>query len=133
MGKWAALLLLLLALAACTADNSRTVTLVADGQTRMLVTDALTGEPLFGKVMVEGIEHPVFTDPDVVAAIPGLDLMLEQAKTVVNRPRVPWYYAFSTALQEELHFALTQQKEPQQAMDDAYDRTLEVKQEYEAA
>jgi len=75
----------------------------------------------------------LFTDPDVVAAIPGLDLMLEQAKTVVNRPRVPWYYAFSTALQEELHFALTQQKEPQRAMDDAYDRTIEVKAEWEAA
>jgi multiple sugar transport system substrate-binding protein len=73
----------------------------------------------------------LFTDPDVVEAVPGLDLMLEQAKTVVNRPRVPWYWDFSTALQEELHFALTQQKEPQQAMDDAYARTLEVKDEYE--
>ncbi|UCC65740.1 MAG: extracellular solute-binding protein [Anaerolineae bacterium] len=74
----------------------------------------------------------LFTDPDVVEAVPGLDLMLEQAKTVVNRPRVPWYWDFSTALQEELHFALTQQKEPQQAMDDAYERTLEVKEEWEA-
>ena len=74
----------------------------------------------------------LFTDPDVVEAISGLDLMLEQAKTVVNRPRVPWYWDFSTALQEELHFALTQQKEPQQAMDDAYERTMEVKAEAEA-
>jgi multiple sugar transport system substrate-binding protein len=76
---------------------------------------------------------PLFTDADVVKAVPGLDLMLEQAKTVVNRPRVPWYYDFSTVLQEELHFALTQQKEPQQAMDDAYERTLEVKAEWEGA
>jgi multiple sugar transport system substrate-binding protein len=75
----------------------------------------------------------LFTDPDIVEAISGLDLMLEQAKTVVNRPVVPYYWDFSTALQEELHFALTQQKEPQQAMDDAYERTLEVKEEWEAA
>jgi multiple sugar transport system substrate-binding protein len=74
----------------------------------------------------------LFTDPDVVEAVPGLDLMLEQAKTVVNRPRVPWYYDFSAALQEELHFALSQQKEPQQALDDAVERTLEVKAEAEA-
>jgi len=73
----------------------------------------------------------LFTDPDVVEAISGLDIMLEQAKTVINRPRVPWYWDFSTALQEELHFALTQQKEPQEAMDDAYERTLEVKAEWE--
>jgi len=43
MGKRAALLLLfLLALAACASDSSRTVTLVADGEARTLVTDALT-------------------------------------------------------------------------------------------
>ena len=52
MGKWAALLLLLLALAACTADNSRTVTLVADGQTRTLVTDALTVRDLLAEAAV---------------------------------------------------------------------------------
>jgi multiple sugar transport system substrate-binding protein len=75
----------------------------------------------------------LYTDPDVVAAVPGLDLMLEQAKTVVNRPRVPWYYGFSAVLQEELQMALTKQKEAQQAMDDAYERTLEVKDEWESA
>jgi len=74
----------------------------------------------------------LFTDPDVVEAITGLDIMLEQAKTVINRPRVPWYWDFSVVLQEELHFALTQEKEPQQALDDAYERTLAAKEEWEA-
>nr|HID12639.1 DUF348 domain-containing protein [Anaerolineae bacterium] len=42
MGKWIALLLLLLSLAACVPAGSRTVTLVVDGETRTLATDALT-------------------------------------------------------------------------------------------
>lgn len=41
MSKWATLLLLL-SLAACAPAGSRTVTLVADGETRTLTTDALT-------------------------------------------------------------------------------------------
>jgi hypothetical protein len=32
---------------------------------RGIVTDSLTGEPLWAKVTVEGNAHPVFTDPDV--------------------------------------------------------------------
>jgi len=42
MGKWTALLLLLFSLAACVPDSPRTVTLVADGETRTLATDVLT-------------------------------------------------------------------------------------------
>jgi len=42
MSKWVILLLLLLSLAACASESSRTVTLVADSETRTLATDALT-------------------------------------------------------------------------------------------
>ena len=42
MVKWVVFLLLLLSLAACVPDSSYAVTLVADGETRMLATDALT-------------------------------------------------------------------------------------------
>jgi len=72
---------------------------------------------------------PLFKDPFVTAAIPGLDVMLEAGKHVVNRPRVPWYYKFSDALQVELHKALTRAKSPKQALDDAVSKTLEIKRE----
>ena len=52
MGKWAALLLLLLSLAACVPDGSRTVTFVADGETRSLATDALTVRDLLAEASV---------------------------------------------------------------------------------
>jgi multiple sugar transport system substrate-binding protein len=74
----------------------------------------------------------LFTDPDIAATVPGLNLMLEQARTVVNRPCVPWYRELSAALQEELHSALIRRKTPQEALDDAYKRTLRVKAEWEA-
>ncbi len=64
--------------------------------------------------------------------LPGLDTMLEQAKKVVNRPRVPWYYEFSTALQVELQNALTPKKPAQQALDDAVSKTKEIKARFEA-
>jgi len=51
MGKWATLLLLL-SLAACAPAGSRTITLVADGETRMLATDALTVRDLLAEVGV---------------------------------------------------------------------------------
>jgi hypothetical protein len=42
MGKWIVLLLLLLLLAACVPDGTPVVTLIADGETRTLNTEALT-------------------------------------------------------------------------------------------
>jgi len=52
MGKWAVLLLLLLSLAACGSDSSRTVALVADGETRTLATGALTVRDLLAEAGV---------------------------------------------------------------------------------
>ncbi|RLC73998.1 MAG: hypothetical protein DRI81_14460, partial [Chloroflexi bacterium] len=42
MCKWSAFLLFLLSLAACASGSARAVTLVADGETRTLATEALT-------------------------------------------------------------------------------------------
>ncbi len=52
MGKWAALLLLLLSLAACVPNSPRTITLVADGETRSLATEALTVRDLLAEAGV---------------------------------------------------------------------------------
>jgi len=52
MGKWVALSLLLLSLAACVPDSARTVTLVADGETRALATEALTVRDLLAEAGV---------------------------------------------------------------------------------
>ncbi len=52
MGKWAVLLLLLFSLAACVPDSSRTVTLIVDGETRVLATDALTVRDLLAEAGV---------------------------------------------------------------------------------
>ncbi|MGQ9630103.1 MAG: extracellular solute-binding protein [bacterium] len=70
---------------------------------------------------------PLYSDPEVIKAVPGIDLMLEQGKHIVNRPRVPWYYEFSAALQVEILNALVRKKTPQQALNDAYKKTLEIK------
>ena len=73
----------------------------------------------------------LYEDPSVTDAIPGLDVMLESGKQVVNRPRVPWYYKFSDALQLELHKAMTRVKSPENALDDAVTETLKIKREAE--
>jgi hypothetical protein len=53
MGKWVALaLLLLLTLVACAPESARTVTLVADGKTRTLATEALTVRDLLAEAGV---------------------------------------------------------------------------------
>ena len=73
----------------------------------------------------------LYEDPSVTDAIPGLDVMLESGKQVVNRPRVPWYYKFSDALQLELHKAMTRAKSPENALNDAVAETLKIKREAE--
>lgn len=72
----------------------------------------------------------LFKDPEVVRAVPGLDQLLEQAKYVVNRPRVPWYHDFSTMFAVDLNSALAGRMTPQEALDDAYAKTMEIKANY---
>lgn len=49
MSRWFALLLFVLSLAACVPESGRTVTLVADGETRTLTTEALTVRDLLAE------------------------------------------------------------------------------------
>ncbi len=72
----------------------------------------------------------LFKDPEVVKAIPGLDLMLDQAKFVVNRPQVPWYHDFSTMFAVDLNSALAGKMSPAGALNDAYQKTLQIKANY---
>ncbi|MGA2975851.1 MAG: extracellular solute-binding protein [Spirochaetia bacterium] len=74
---------------------------------------------------------PLFTDPDVVKAVPGLDLMLDQAKYVVNRPRVPWYGDFSTMFAVDLNNALVGNMSAADALNDAYTKTVAIKAKYQ--
>ncbi|PNR99569.1 hypothetical protein X928_07005 [Petrotoga miotherma DSM 10691] len=71
-------------------------------------------------------ENPLFKEK-----VRGADKMLEQAKYVVNRPRVPWYLEFSPILAEELHKALTLQEEPQTALNNAAQKAVEIRNEWE--
>lgn len=47
-----------------------------------------------------------------------------------NRPSLVWYNEFSDALQVEVQNALTQSKTPQQALDDAQAKALEIQKKY---
>ncbi len=73
----------------------------------------------------------VIGSTEVKAAIPGLEELLEQGETAVNRPQVPWYHEWSSMMQVELQNALTQKKSPKQALDDAMDKTLKLMKENE--
>lgn len=75
----------------------------------------------------------VLNDPEVQAGVPGLEDMAKQAEYIVNRPIVPWYHEFSVKFAEKLHEALTLQKSPQEALNEAVEETLKIKSEYEEA
>ncbi|NPV80335.1 MAG: extracellular solute-binding protein [Firmicutes bacterium] len=74
----------------------------------------------------------LYKDPEIVSKIPQLDTMLEQAKHVVNRPRVPWYLDFTNSFAVELSAALTRQKTPEKALADAAKKAIEIRGSYEA-
>jgi len=73
----------------------------------------------------------VWENPEFLKTVRGLDKMYEQAMYVVHRPRVPWYLEFSSALQEELHKALTRQKSPKKALDAAAEAAIKIREEFE--
>lgn len=65
------------------------------------------------------IWQSLYTDPEVQKKHPALAEMSSQLKYAVSRPRLTWYSEFSRVLQLEVHNALTQNKSPKQALDDA--------------
>ncbi|HEV58232.1 MAG TPA: DUF348 domain-containing protein [Phycisphaerales bacterium] len=87
MSKWVVLLLLLLLLAACVPAGpagSRTVTLVADGETRTLTTDALTVRDLLAEAnvtldeddRVEPVE-PTFVEEEMIVRVVRVEVRTE--------------------------------------------------------
>jgi multiple sugar transport system substrate-binding protein len=80
------------------------------------------GEPTGWKSVIE--------NPDIQKKFPELKKMALQSQYITNRPAVPWYGEFSTMLAAELQKALTGKMTPQQALDEAVAKTLEIKRAY---
>ncbi len=69
----------------------------------------------------------LYDEPELVKAQPVLlKVAKEQYSFMVNRPRLPYYSEASTILCEEIHFALTGKKTPEEAMADAEQRVLKA-------
>lgn len=76
------------------------------------------------------IWEELYSDPKLIEQHPALKEMLEQVGYAYNRPSLVWYNEFSDALQVEVQNALTQSKTPQQALDDAQAKALEIQKKY---
>jgi multiple sugar transport system substrate-binding protein len=74
----------------------------------------------------------VINDPEVAVKLKeaGGDVMAQQALFLAVRPALPYYAEWSAAIQEAVHFALTDQKTVQQALDDAVAITRELQAKY---
>lgn len=74
----------------------------------------------------------VINDPEVAVRLKeaGGDVMAQQALFLAVRPALPYYAEWSAAIQEAVHFALTDQKTVQQALDDAVAITKELQAKY---
>jgi len=68
----------------------------------------------------------IYEDPEVKEKVPALQDIIDQGENAVNRPAVPWYNEWSSMMQVELQNALTQKKTPQQALEDATQKTLKI-------
>jgi hypothetical protein len=92
MGKWAALLLLLFSLPACAPDRSHTVTLIADGQTRALATDALTVRDLLAEaaVALDEDDRVVPAEPVFIEDGMAVRVIRVVVRTETERREVPF-------------------------------------------
>ncbi|MGI6685836.1 MAG: extracellular solute-binding protein [Bacillota bacterium] len=73
----------------------------------------------------------LYDDPELVEAQPELVAVAkEQYENVESRARTPWYPELSQALQLEIQNALTGNKDPQKALDDAATKVEEIKNSY---
>ena len=69
----------------------------------------------------------LYDDPELRKEQPELlKVAKEQYAYMVNRPQLPYYSEASTILCEEIHFALTGQKTPEEAMKTAQRRVAEA-------
>ena len=72
----------------------------------------------------------LYEDPDLIASNPAMPAMAEQLEYAHNRPMLTWYNEFSHNLQVEIQNALTQNKTPQQALDDAQKTLSDIAKQY---
>ena len=92
MGKWAALLLFLLSLAACVPDSSRAVVLVADGETHTLSTDALTVRDLLAEagVTLDEDDRVVPVEPTFVEDGMTVHVIRVEVHTETEQREIPF-------------------------------------------
>jgi hypothetical protein len=94
MGKWTALLLLLLllSLAACAPASSRAVTLVVDGDTRTLATDALTVRDLLTEagVVLDGDDRVVPAEPTFIEDGMTVRVIRVEVRTEAEQREIPF-------------------------------------------
>jgi Tol biopolymer transport system component len=96
MGKWAALLLLLLlmalSLAACVPESSCAVTFVADGETRTVTTDALTVRDLLAEVgvVLDEDDRVVPTEPTLIEDGMTVRVIRVEVRTETGQREIPF-------------------------------------------
>jgi len=92
MGKWAILILLLLPLAACASDSSRTVTLVADGERRTLTTDALTVRDLLAEagITLDEDDRVVPVEPTFIEDGMAVHVIRVEVRTETEQREIPF-------------------------------------------
>ena len=92
MGKWAILILLLLPLAACASDSSRTVTLVADGERRTLTTDALTVRDLLAEagITLDEDDRVVPVEPTFIEDGMAVHVIRVEVRTETEEQIIPY-------------------------------------------
>lgn len=93
MSKWAALIPLLLALAACApSPNDRTVSLVADGETRTLPTEALTVRDLLAEadITLDENDRVEPTEPTLIRDGMTIQVIRVEKRTETERHEIPY-------------------------------------------
>ncbi len=83
----------------------------------------LSSKPIQKKQAITAGSLPIwntlYADKELRAKHPALAEMSAQLPTAYNRPMIVWYNQFSQILQVEIQNALTRNKKPQAALDDA--------------
>ena len=90
MAKWATILLLLLV--ACTPDSSRSVTLVADGETRTLPTEALTVRDFLAEaaVILDEDDRVVPVEPTFIEDEMTIRVVRVETRTETEQREIPF-------------------------------------------
>jgi multiple sugar transport system substrate-binding protein len=75
-------------------------------------------------------QKALYDDPAIVGEYPQFADMRRQMDFGVGRPELPWYGQWTQVMQLELHRALTGEKTPQQALDDAMEQVNAIQEDF---